>query len=200
MSDERLHAPATQRNRDPILQLLRQVLPSTGTVLEIASGSGEHVIHFARHLPDLTFQPSDPTIDSLRSVAAWVASSGVPNILPPLRLDAREDHWPVISADAIICINMIHIAPWAATTGLMRGAAKVLPQGGVLYLYGPYQRDGRHTAESNRAFHDQLKSQNREWGVRDLADVAVCAAAAGFSAPVVSEMPANNLSVVFRRL
>jgi SAM-dependent methyltransferase len=200
MSDERLSAPAAQRNRDPILNVLRRVLPSSGTVLEIASGSGEHVIHFARHLPELTFQPSDPTLGSLRSVAAWVASSGVPNILPPLQLDAREADWKVKSADAVICINMIHIAPWAATEGLMTGAARILPRGGVLYLYGPYQRDGRHTAESNLAFHDQLRSQNPAWGVRDLADVAALAAGAGFGAPEIIEMPANNLSVVFRRL
>lgn len=199
MTDSRLFAPATQRNRDPILNVLRKVLPPTGTVLEIASGSGEHVIHFARNLPDLTFQPTDPTVDSLRSVASWVASSNVPNILPPLRLATTDQPWPIATADAILCINMIHISPWASTEGLMRGAGALLRPGAVLYLYGPYQRDGRHTAPSNEAFHRQLQDQNPEWGVRDLAAVADLAKLAGFSGPEITEMPANNLSLVFRR-
>lgn len=199
MTDARVHAPATQRNRDVILAVLRKILPASGTILEIASGSGEHVIHFARHLPDLTFQPSDANVDSLRSVSAWVASSNVPNILPPLHLVTTEQPWPVTKADAIICINMIHIAPWAAAEGLMRGAAALLAAGAPLYLYGPYMRDGKHTAESNRDFDRQLRAQNPEWGVRDLAAVTDLACAAGFSAPDVFEVPANNLSVVFRR-
>lgn len=199
-SDSRLFAPATQRNRDPILGVLRQVLPKSGTVLEIASGSGEHVIHFARALPDLTFQPSDPKVDSLRSIAAWVASSNIPNILPPLRLLTTEQPWPVTRADAILCINMIHISPWAATEALFRGAEIALAPGAVLYLYGPYLRDGSHTAESNAAFDAQLRAQNADWGVRDLTVVAGLARKAGFSAPSVTEMPANNLSVVFRRM
>ncbi|WP_303979799.1 DUF938 domain-containing protein [Dongia mobilis] len=198
-TDPRRHAPATQRNRDAILAVLRDVLPSTGIVLEVASGSGEHVIHFARHLPDLTFQPSDPMAESLESVAAWVGSSGVANILPPLRLDTTEQPWPVLEADAILCINMIHIAPWAAAEGLLAGAAALLRQGAPLYLYGPYKRGGRHTADSNAAFDDQLRAQNPAWGVRDLEKVADLAESLGFSAPRITEMPANNLSVVFRR-
>nr|WP_298682544.1 DUF938 domain-containing protein [uncultured Dongia sp.] len=199
MTDPRLFAPATQRNRDPILNVLRDVLPKSGTVLEIASGSGEHVIHFARHLPDLTFQPTDPMVDSLRSIAAWVASSGIPNILPPLRLETTEQPWPVTAADAIVCINMIHISPWASAEGLMRGAQAALKPGAPLYLYGPYQRQGGHTAPSNEAFHRQLQAQNPAWGVRDLEKVVDLALAHGFSNPQVVEMPANNLSVVFRR-
>ena len=197
--DPRRHAPATQRNRDAILAVLRDVLPTTGIVLEVASGSGEHVIHFARHLPDLTFQPSDPMAESLESVAAWVGSSGVANVLPPRRLDVTERPWPVEAADAILCINMIHIAPWAATEGLLAGAAALLQPGAPLYLYGPYKRGGRHTADSNQAFDDQLRAQNPAWGVRDLEKVADLAESLGLSAPSITDMPANNLSVVFRR-
>ena len=200
MTDPRQHAPATQRNRDAILAVLRAILPSAGLVLEVASGSGEHVIHFARHLPDLTFQPTDPTVESLRSVAAWVASGNVPNVLPPFWLETLAQPWPVAAVDAVICINMIHIAPWAAAEGLMTGAASVLAPGAPLYLYGPYQRDGRHTSESNRDFDRQLQERNPAWGVRDLDLVADLARAAGFSTPAVTAMPANNLSVVFRRL
>jgi len=199
MTDPRLMAPSAQRNRDPILAVLREILPPSGTVLEIASGSGEHVIHFARHLPDLTFQPTDPTVESLRSVAAWVSSSNVPNILPPLRLSTTDQPWPVTAADAILCINMIHISPWAATEGLMRGAAGLLRPGAPLYLYGPYKQEGRHTAPSNEAFDRQLKNQNPAWGVRDLEAVRDLAKSAGFLAPRLTEMPANNLSLVFYR-
>lgn len=199
MTDSRLFAPATQRNRDPILAVLRKILPPSGTVLEIASGSGEHVIHFARHLPDLTFQPTDPVVDNLRSIGGWVASSNIPNILPPLRLATTDHPWPVTTADAILCINMIHISPWGSTVGLMQGAAQLLKPGAALYLYGPYQRDGRQTAPSNEAFHHMLQNQNPEWGVRDLAAVTDLARAAGFSGPDITEMPANNLSLVFRR-
>jgi cyclopropane fatty-acyl-phospholipid synthase-like methyltransferase len=199
MIDQRLQAPSAQRNRDPILEVLRHVLPKSGTVLEIASGSGEHVIHFARALPDITFQPSDMSVDSLKSIAAWVSSSAVPNILPPLHLDVTQDIWPVSAVQAVLCINMIHISPWAATQALMTGAAKGLTPGGVLYLYGPYKRGQQHTAPSNAAFDADLRARNPSWGVRDLDDVAACAAAAGFSAPDIFEMPANNHSVVFRR-
>lgn len=195
----RRHAPATARNREPIAEVLAAELPASGLVLEIASGSGEHVIHFARHLPDLTFQPTDPTVESLRSVAAWVSSSNVPNILPPLRLSTTDQPWPVTAADAILCINMIHISPWAATEGLMRGAAGLLRPGAPLYLYGPYKQEGRHTAPSNEAFDRQLKNQNPAWGVRDLEAVRDLAKSAGFLAPRLTEMPANNLSLVFYR-
>lgn len=200
MTDRRLEYPATLRNRDVILDVLRGVLPASGLVLEIASGSGEHVVHFARTFPDLTFQPSDPEDAALQSIAAWTKDSGLPNIRPPVVLDALSDHWPVTAADAILCINMIHISHWQATTGLIRGAAKLLRIGGPLYLYGPYRRADVVTAPSNEAFDASLKSRNPEWGLRDLEAVAELARAEGFSAPAITEMPANNLSVVFRRM
>lgn len=199
MIDHRLYAPATLRNREPILKVLRGVLPAVGTVLEVASGSGEHAVHFARELPALTFQPSDPSPAALLSIAAWSAQSGGFNIRPPLQFDAADAVWPVAAADALVCINMIHIAPWAATLGLVRGAAAVLPAGAPFYLYGPYRRAGAATVPSNEAFDLSLRRQNPEWGLRDLETVADLARAAGFSAPTVIDMPANNLSVIFRR-
>ncbi len=200
MTDERRYAPATQRNRGPILDLLRGVLPPRGLVLEIASGTGEHVVHFARELPNLTFQPTDPEPSARGSIAAWIAEEKLSNIRAPLELDAARTPWPVTAADAIICVNMIHISPWDSTLGLMRGAAAILPAGAPLFLYGPFIRAGIATAPSNLDFDADLKRRNPAWGLRDLANVANVAAAAGFSAPVVTEMPANNLGVVFRRL
>ncbi len=199
MDDPRLFAPAAARNRGPILDVLREVLPRQGLILEIASGSGEHVVHFAASLPTLTFQPSDPGAEAHASIAAWIAASGARNILAPLALDAAATRWPIANAAAIICINMIHISPWAATEGLFSGARLVLPEDAPLYLYGPYRRNGAHTAPSNAAFDESLRAQNPAWGVRDLETVAACAAKAGFGEPQVIEMPANNLSVIFRR-
>lgn len=200
MTDRRLEYPATLRNRDVILDVLRGVLPASGLVLEIASGSGEHVVHFARAFPDLTFQPSDPEDAALQSITAWAQDSGLANVRPPVVLDASSDRWPVTKANAILCINMIHISPWQATQGLIRGAAKLLPSGAPLYLYGPYRRADVVTAPSNEAFDASLKSRNPEWGLRDLETVAELARTEGFSAPAITEMPANNLSVVFRRV
>ncbi|MGL4284885.1 MAG: DUF938 domain-containing protein [Phreatobacter sp.] len=200
MSDQILSAPSVQRNREPILAVLREVLPSRGLVLEVASGSGEHVVHFAAALPGLTFQPSDPDTAALGSIAARTAKSGLANIRPPLRLDAAAPDWPVPAADAVICINMIHISPWRATLGLFAQAGRVLRPGGVLYLYGPYRRPGRELEPSNLAFDESLRSRNPEWGLRDLDTVAALAAASGFGAPAMTEMPANNLSLVFRRV
>lgn len=197
MSDPRRIAPSAARNRDAILDVLRSVLPAGGLVLEVASGSGEHVLHFAAALPALAFQPSDPDGDARTSIDAWAA--GAANIRPALALDATATPWPIAAADAVLCINMIHIAPWAATEGLMRGAAALLPEGGPLVLYGPYRRGGQHTAPSNAAFDDDLRGRNPTWGVRDLEAVAACAADHGFGPPAVTEMPANNLTVVFRR-
>lgn len=200
MNDRRLQYPATERNRDAILDVLRGVLPATGLVLEIASGSGEHVVHFAQAFPGLTFQPSDPEDAALQSISAWTQDTGAANVLPPVKLDAASDRWPLTSADAILCINMIHISPWRATEGLFRGASKLLSEGAPLYLYGPYRRADVITAPSNEAFDQSLKTRNPEWGLRDLEIVAALARAEGFSAPAITEMPANNLSVVFRRL
>jgi hypothetical protein len=200
MSDDRQYAPATLRNRDFILDVLRDVLPMTGVILEIASGSGEHIVHFAKNLPALVFQPSDPQPDALQSIAAWVKATGVSNVRAPVALDASDAVWPIASADGIICINMIHISPWEATVGLIKGAAAILPPTSPLYLYGPYIREGLATAPSNQAFDRSLRDRNPNWGLRDLEAVAAIAQSVGFSAPVITEMPANNLSMVFRRL
>ena len=197
--DLRQFSPAAERNRTPILEVLRRHLPLTGLVLEIASGTGQHVAHFAAGLPELEWQPSDPNTDCHASISAWVAEANLANVRPPLALDVTADAWPVERADAILCINMIHISPWAATLDLLRGAACLLPQGGVLYLYGPYKRGGQHTAPSNAEFDASLKARNPEWGVRNLEDVLALAAQHGFDCAEVAEMPANNLSVVLRR-
>ncbi len=198
--DARRFAPAVARNKAAITEALARHLPATGLVLEIASGSGEHALHFAAHFPALTFQPTDPDAAALASIAAWRAEAQLANLLPPLALDVMADAWPVPKADAVLCINMIHIAPWEATAELMRGAARVLPRDGVLFLYGPFKQDGQHTAPSNAEFDASLRAQDARWGVRDLEAAAEIASAAGFAAPVVEEMPANNLFVIFRRL
>lgn len=194
MTDPRLFAPATERNREAILAVLRRDLPPSGLVLEVASGTGEHVAHFAAALPGLDFQPSDPVAERRASIDAWAA--GRRNIRPAVELDACAA-WPLDRADAILCFNMIHIAPWSATLGLLRGAAKVLPTGAPLILYGPYRRAGAHTAPSNAAFDADLRLRDPAWGVRDLE--AVAQAAQGFGAPTVEAMPANNLMLIFRR-
>jgi hypothetical protein len=200
MTDHRQYAPATIRNRDFILDVLRDVLPMTGVILEVASGSGEHVVHFARNFPNLVFQPSDPEPEALLSVAEWVKAAQVTNVRAPIVLDASQSPWPIASADGIICINMVHISPWDATVGLITGAAARLPPGSPLYLYGPYKRKGFATAPSNQAFDRNLRDRNPAWGLRDLEAVATIAQSVGFSVPTVIEMPANNLSVVFRRM
>jgi hypothetical protein len=150
MSEDRQYAPATLRNRDFILDVIRDVLPATGVILEVACGSGEHVVHFARNLPSLVFQPSDPDPDARLSVAAWVKATGVTNVRAPIALDALHSVWPIASADGIICINMIHISPWEATLGLIKGAAAILPPASPFYLYSPYKREGFATASSNK--------------------------------------------------
>lgn len=197
--DLRRIAPAAARNRDPILNVLRDALPPSGVVQELASGSGEHIVHFARALPDLHWQPSDPSPDARASIAAWTAAEGLDNVAPPLALDAAGE-WPTMQADAILCINMIHISPWAATQGLMRGAGAILPSGGLLYLYGPYRRAGVPLEPSNAAFDADLRARNPEWGLRDLEDVSACAAQHGLRVEAVLPMPANNLSVLLRRV
>lgn len=199
MSDHRRTAPAAARNRDPILNVLREMLPASGTVLEVASGTGEHAIHFARGLPHLDWQPSDPDADARLSIAAWREAEGLANLESPLELDAASSDWPVDRADAVVCINMIHISPWDATLGLMAGAGRLLASGAPLVLYGPYRREGHVTAPSNAAFDEDLKSRNPAWGLRLLEDVAREADAQGFDLDRVVEMPANNLTVVFRK-
>jgi SAM-dependent methyltransferase len=194
----RLHAASAERNREPILEVLRRVLPPTGLVLEIASGTGQHVSFFAQALPALRWQPSDPSPAHRESIRAWSATAGGDNIAEPVALDVEEWPWPVAKADAIVNINMIHIAPWSVTEALFRGAARVLPAAGVLVLYGPFKRDGQHTAESNQRFDERLRAEDPRWGVRDAGDVAAAASAAGFLAPEIVAMPANNLCLVFR--
>jgi SAM-dependent methyltransferase len=198
MTDARMHAPATLRNRDAILAVLRGLLTPGARVLEVASGSGEHAAHFAAALPDLVFQPSDPDRDRRASIDAWSAAAGLANIHPALALDATAPYWPIAAADAVLCINMIHIAPWAAASGLIHNAARVLLPGGMLLLYGPFRRGGLHTSASNAAFDRELRGRNPDWGIRNLETVAAAAEAGGFGVPEVVEMPANNLSVMFR--
>jgi cyclopropane fatty-acyl-phospholipid synthase-like methyltransferase len=192
------HAPATLRNRDAIFEVLARVLPPSGTVLEIASGSGEHAAYFAGKLPHLEWQPSDEDAAARASIEAYRAEAQLPNLRAPLRIDTRDDDWGITRAAAVVSINMIHVAPWSACQGLMRGAARVLPPGGVLYLYGPFRRDGAHTAPSNERFDESLHARDPTWGVRDLGEVTREAEAHGAARVEVVEMPANNLSVVFR--
>ncbi|MCB1522209.1 MAG: DUF938 domain-containing protein [Hyphomicrobiaceae bacterium] len=200
MDDRRLYAPAAARNREPIREVLQRHLPPAGLVLEIASGTGEHVAFLAgASAPELIFQPSDPDAAARASIDAWATMLSLPNVRPAIALDAASPVWPATAADAVLSINMIHIAPWRATLGLMSGAARILDDGGLLYLYGPFRRHGRHTAVTNETFDADLRQTNPEWGVRDLETVAELAAANGFAPPSVIEMPANNLSLVFRR-
>jgi SAM-dependent methyltransferase len=179
--------------------VLRGALPPSGTVLEVASGTGQHVVHFAGNLPHLQWQPSDPEADHRESIQARIAASGLANVAPPLALDVLDRPWPLRGVDAIVCINMIHIAPWSAALALLQEAGSQLPPRGVLFLYGPYRRGGRDTAPSNAAFDADLRRRNPEWGVRNLEDVQRHAGDAGLELDHVAEMPANNLSVVFRR-
>jgi hypothetical protein len=197
--DARRSAPATLRNREPIIAVLRPLLPESGLVLEVASGTGEHVLHFAEAFPGLRWQPSDPSPDARASIAAWIAAEKRNNVLPPLDLDAASDDWPIARADAVLCINMIHISPWEATEGLMRGAGRLLANAQPLYLYGPYRRPGRALEPSNAAFDADLRLRDERWGLRKLDAVEACAAANGFTLDQVVEMPANNLSVIFRK-
>lgn len=198
MSDA-LFAPAAARNAEPIVEVLKRVLPPSGVVLEIASGSGEHAVHVARALPALDWQPSDPDEAARRSITAHTRDSGLPNIRAPLMIDATRQPWPVARADAVVAINMIHIAPWAATTGLMASAGATLSEGGVLYLYGPFREGGDHTAPSNAAFDASLRARDASWGVRDREAVVAAAEAHGLHLTERVAMPANNLSLIFRK-
>ena len=199
-SESKRHAPATLRNRDAIAQVLAEVLPPHGLVLEIASGSGEHICHFAATFPDLRWLPSDPDPAAISSIAAWVDEAGLSNLSPPMQIDAATPlAWPVGEADAVLCINMIHISHWSATLGLLEGAARLLDEGAPLYLYGPYFRRGAETAPSNVAFDVSLRSRDPAWGLRWLHDVEDAATREGFMLERVIDMPANNLSLIFRR-
>lgn len=194
-----LVSPSVARNRDPILTILRRVLPKAGIVLEIASGTGEHAVYFSAALPHLSWQPTDHDERALKSIAAHRDISGLPNLLAPCALDAADPEWPVLRADAIVAINMVHISPWRVTQGLMAGAGRLLAPGAVLYLYGAYKENGIHTAASNERFDQDLRTQNPEWGVRDLEDVTKLADRHGLRLVERHAMPANNLSLIFRR-
>jgi SAM-dependent methyltransferase len=198
--EEALTSPSVARNREPILAVLRRVLPERGHVLEIASGTGEHAVYFAAALRNLLWQPTDQDPLALRSIAAHHAAAGLANLAPPLPLDASASDWPVSHADAVVAINMVHISPWSATEGLMRGSERILHPGGILYLYGAYKENGIHTAPSNAVFDESLRARHPDWGVRDVADVTRLANTHGLVLVERILMPANNLSLVFRRL
>lgn len=195
--DGRLSSPSAARNVQPIADALARVLLSSGFVLEIGSGTGQHALHFAQVMPGLTWQPSEKDPDCLRSIAAWASTQPIQNLQPPIYLDLADPQWTIEAADAVVSINLIHIAPWSATLALMQGAGVTLPSTGVLCLYGPYRVTGKPTAPSNQAFDARLKSENVEWGVRDLDEVSHVAAEAGLERTLVIEMPANNLLVAF---
>ena len=191
---------AAQRNRDAILAVLERVLPAAGVVLEIASSSGEHAVAFATALGGLTWQPSERDAEGLASIEAWAAELGPPNLRPAVELDVQRWPWPVREADAIVCINMIHIAPWAACEALLRGAGALLQKGAPLYLYGAMKLDGRFTAPSNADFDASLRARDPSWGVRDLAEVTHAAQAQGLVLEELVPMPANNFSLILRRV
>jgi SAM-dependent methyltransferase len=193
-------ASAAARNCEPILQVMRDTLPHTAFVLEIGSGTGEHAVWFSRAMPGLTWQPTDQDPEALASIAAWRDTAGPPNLLPPLQLNAAADVWPAVQANVVIAINVIHIAPWSVTEGLIAGAGRVLSPDGLLLLYGPFREGGVHTTASNAAFDRDLRARDASWGVRDLDEITKLATQHGMVAHQRIAMPANNLSVLFRRL
>ena len=197
-ADARRSAPAASRNREPIAEVLAEWLPESGTVLEIASGTGEHAIWFAERFPYLVWQPSDAHPDALASIAAWGEASGLSNVQQPLVIDASGSDWPVDRADAVLNINMAHISPWSASLGLIEGAAKILPKDGSLILYGPWLKDEIETAPSNLSFDADLKRRDPAWGLRRVEDFAAAAAANGFELAEWRRMPANNLMILFK--
>ena len=197
-ADARRSAPAVSRNRKPIAEVLADWLPSAGTVLEVASGTGEHAVWFAERFPNLTWQPSDTHPDAQASIDAWRKASGLSNIAEPLTIDASSRDWPIERANAVLNINMAHISPWAASIGLIAGAARVLPGGGPLILYGPWLKDDIETAASNVAFDADLKARDPQWGLRRVEDFAAAASVQGFELAEWRQMPANNLMLLFR--
>ena len=200
MNEERRSSPAAQRNVAPIIVVLEDWLPPNGTILEIASGTGEHAAAFAVHFAKLDWQPSDADPDALRSIAAWRAAQAGSNLLPPLALDARAGDWLIERVDGIVSINMVHISPWSASTGLLDGAARLLASGAPLILYGPWIEAGVETAPSNLAFDADLRARNPEWGLRDVEAVAEVARERGLTLVERRPMPANNVMLLFRRV
>ncbi len=199
MNDSRLTSPAAVRNRQPILRVLKAVLPASARVLEVASGSGEHAVYLAGAVPGWTWWPSDPDPRALASIGAWRETAALANLRPPRHLDVLHDDWPMAPLDAVVSINLLHVSPWRVTEALMAGAGASLVTGGVLYLYGPFRREGRHTAPSNVAFDTDLRARDPRWGIRDLDAVSAEAERHGLILDRVVDMPANNLSVVFRQ-
>ena len=198
-ADGKWFTSSAERNKDPILAVLARVLPRRGVVLEIASGTGQHILHFANALPGLAWQPSDRDPELRESIALRVKEQQLANVNRPIDLDVTRLPWPLQTADAVVCINMIHVAPWSATLALLEGAKALLPTQHVLFLYGPYRRFGQHTSRSNEQFDSDLRAHDPEWGVRDLEAVSEAAASSGFALAEVVEMPANNFSVIFKR-
>ena len=192
-------APAASRNSGPIADVLARELPETGLVLEVASGTGEHVVFLARRFTSLQWQPTDPDLEAMSSIASWREEAGLANLLEPRVLDASSAVWPVARADAMLCINMIHISPWAASEGLFAGAARLLGSGAPLIIYGPYIEDAVETAPSNLAFDESLRARNPAWGLRNIADIDRLAWTHGFTRTARYEMPANNLTLIYRR-
>ena len=192
-------APAAERNRQPILDVLRRVLPPAGLVLEVASGTGQHTIFFSEHLPALHWQPTDASSEALRSIGEWVDEAARKNLLAPLELDVRSPQWPVTKADALLCINMIHISPWETTKALFQGASQLLAGGSPLVTYGPYRLHGEHTAPSNAAFDQSLRSRNARWGIRDIDELRELAGRTGLVLEERVSMPANNMILVWTR-
>jgi SAM-dependent methyltransferase len=191
-------SPAAERNQEPIREVLAKHLPERGLVLEIASGSGQHVVHFARAFPHLEWQPTDPDPEALASITAWAAEQALPNVKPAVALDVTKG-WALTAADAIVCINMVHIAPWEAAVALFAGASRLLPGNGLLYLYGPYRFNGRYSAPSNEEFDRSLRERDPAWGVRDIRELTAAATRSGISLEHIVAMPANNHSLIFRR-
>ena len=201
-ADRRMYSPSAARNLPPILEVLKRVLPAHSAVLEIGCGTGEHAVHFAGAMPNLTWRPSDPDSDARASTASWIKFTGLSNILPPLDIDVCAKAWGVEQTapfDAIVSLNMIHIAPWSATLGLFAGAGRLLRPGGLLFLYGPFMRNGAHNAPSNAAFDASLKARDPSWGLRDTADLERLGESSGLSLRETIEMPANNMSLVFSK-
>ena len=196
----KLSSPSAQRNRGPIAAVLADWLPDSGLVLEVASGSGEHAVHFSQAFPQLEWQPSDPDAQALLSIEAWRADSGLANLREPVILDALAATWPIERAEAVLNINMVHISPWSAALGLLAGAARALPAGGPLILYGPWLKADIETAASNLEFDAELKRRDPEWGLRWVEDFAAAAAQKGLKMEETRPMPANNLMLLLRRL
>jgi hypothetical protein len=198
-ADGKWFIPAAERNKGPILDVLARVLPRRGVVLEIASGTGQHVIQFAKALSGLTWQPSDPDAELRESIALRIGEEQLTNVNLPIDLDVTRLPWPLQAADAVVCINMIHVAPWSATLALLEGTKTLLQTELVLFLYGPYRRFGQHTSKSNEQFDTDLRAHDPEWGLRDLEAVSEAAASSGFVLAEIVEMPANNFGLIFKR-